>query len=234
MSKMEKKIKIPFWLQIAAILMLGVISGVVVRIVLSEPAQPVVTHTVTFAQQDGTVLDTKEASHGNGVIPPEYPCEGVFRGWSGGINSITSDVEVHPMVYHISEDNLFYFNSVYVQEGDVFELDICLGGSVSLSRGKLKVLYDPEVLHYSGAASDGLCQISEGDAGELIISIDSEPPIREACILAQLKFRALEKDAYATEIQLNATDVELVTQEQTIPAACATINNKIYFLQEVG
>ena len=138
------------------------------------------------------------------------------------------------MVYHISEDNLFYFNSVYVQEGDMFELDICLGGSVSLSRGQLEVLYDPEVLHYSEAASDGLCRISEGDAGELIISIDSEPPIREACILAQLKFQALEKDAYATEIQLNATDVELVTQEQTIPAACATINNKIYFLQEVG
>lgn len=236
MSKMEKRSGILFWGQIAAILLMGVIASAVVRGLLPKPqeTQPEVWRSVTFAEQDGTILDVKEVPDGKGIFPPEYPCEGVFRGWSGRINQVTCDVEVHPVVYQIAEDNLFYFHSVYVQEGYEFNLDICLGGRVSLSRGQLTVFYDPEVLKYTGAAPADVCQVSEGEAGKLILMFDSESPIREETVLAQLTFQALEKDVYTTEIQLRASNVELVTNGQTIPADVATINNKIFFLQEVG
>lgn len=236
MSVTEKKGRIPFWLQIVAILLLGVISSAAVRITLhlTEETQPILKHRLTFAEQDGTVLNVVEVTDGKGVVPPEYPCEGVFRGWSGSLNQVTCDKEVHPVVHHISEDNLFYFNSVYVQEGSEFSLDVCLGGRVSLSCGRLTVLYDPEVMKFTGAFPADVCQVSEGEMGELIILFDSELPIKEETILAQLTFQALEKDVYATEIQLRATEVELVTDGQAIPANYATINNNIYYLQEVG
>lgn len=230
---MKKQASIPFWLQIAGILLLGVLASVIVRMVhpgAKSPELPV--YTVTFARQDGTVIEAKEVHEGKGVYPPEYIGSGVFRGWTGAFNRVTSDVEVHPILHTIGEDNLFYFHSVYVQEGNDFSLDVQLGGRVSVSSGTLTVLYDPAVLEYRGADTD-LCTVAEGEEGELTLSFRSDAPIREEELLAVLNFRALEKNAYSTEVQLQARDMTIVTSDGERPADCATINNKVYFLQEV-
>lgn len=228
---MNKEKGIPFWLQIAGILLLGVLASLIVRAVY--PGADLPRYTVTFAYQDGSVIETKEVTEGKGVYPPEYVGDGIFRGWSGRFNQVTADVEVHPSVYPVSEDNFFYFHSVYVEEGTKFALDVHLGGRVSISSGELTVLYDPEVLEYLGAEPMDGCEAAQNGEGELKLVFSSTEPIRTECLLSKLNFRALEKDAYSTEVQLQAKNMIIVTGEGERPADCATINNKVYFLQEV-
>ncbi len=120
-----------------------------------------------------------------------------------------------------------------MEEGQKFALDVHLGGRVSISSGELTVSYDPEVLEYLGADPMDGCAAEQTGAGELKLTFSSPEPIRTECLLAKLNFRALEKDAYSTEVQLQAKNMKIVTDEGERPADCATINNKVYFLQEV-
>ena len=114
MQKNERRISIPFWIQISAILLVGVIlSGIVLVFAPNGPRtehdEDILKHTVTFAYLDGTVIETKTAEDGKGVFPPSLETEGVFRGWSAGFNAVKADIEVHPVVYSIKEENLFFF-----------------------------------------------------------------------------------------------------------------------------
>ena len=230
---MNERKGIPFWLQITMILLLGVLTSLIVRMVYLDADANLPRYTVTFAYQDGTVIETKEVSEEKGVYPPEYVGDGIFRGWSGRFNQVTTDVEVHPNIYPISEDNFFYFHSVYVEEGKKFTLDVHLGGRVSISSGELTVFYDPEVLEYLAADPMDCCEAELVGDGELKLTFSSQEPIREERLMAKLHFRALEKDAYSKEVQLQENNMKIVTAECEKPADCATINNKVYFLQEV-
>ena len=232
MTKANKKLRIPFWMQITAILLAGVLASAAVWASGNRKAD-LPRYTVTFAYQDGTIIDTREVTEGRGVCPPEIPCEGVFRGWSGAINMVTGNVEVHPMIYDFAVDNFFYFHSVYVEEGTDFSLDVLLGGNVAVSSGELTMLYDPEVMEYLGCQNAAHCTITEAAEGELKISFNCAETLREAMTLVKLNFHALEKDAYATEVILQAKEMKIVTNGEEVPADCATINNKVYFLQEV-
>lgn len=234
-----KKIKIPFWIQIVTILLIGVIASgaafwIAQRIVAKKQEQNIVKHTVTFAYLDGTVIERKEVSHGKGVFPPELTDDGVFRGWSTGFNAVQNDIEAHPVYYAIKENNLFYFDSVYVQEGNSFSLDVCVGGHVGVSSGELTLQYDPEVLEFKASKNTAFCTVTESTKGTILIQFDSEEVLNAQTLLSQLQFYAKEKDAYATEVILRASEMQVVVEGQEIPADCATINNKVFFLQEVG
>lgn len=234
-----KKVKIPFWVQIVAILLAGVlVSGAAFWIargyVEKRKNENLEKHTVTFAYQDGTVIETKEVPHGKGTFPPELTDAGVFRGWSAGFNIVTKDVEVHPVYYAIRENNLFYFDSVYVQEGEPFSLDVRVAGQVSVSSGELTISYDPAVLEFLDSKDMEHCTVTESGEGELKLRFEREDAIRSETLLSQVRFLAKEKDAYATEVSLKASNMKILTDGQELPADCATINNKVFFLQEVG
>lgn len=241
-SKKQKK-KCPFWLQILIIVGLGaIVSGAVFFIIFSikntnnknETSDTnTEKHTVTFAEQDGTVIETKTVSEGKGVFPPECKTGMVFRGWSGAFNNVTADTEVHPQFMEISDDNLFYFNSVYVQEGKEFTVDVKLGGKVKLSSATLSISYDPEVMEFVKSEDERVCNIAKKEDGELTLSLQSDSAITEATQLSALTFKAKEKDVYATQIDLSCTDGKYIEKGAEKPATTATLNNKIYYLQEV-
>lgn len=249
LKRRKKKTQIPFWIQILAILLVGVLASVIVLFVVpslnynnEEPGTTETStqpdtgdgeYTVTFAYQNGTVIEKKTVTKGKGVFPPMPKGDDVFRGWSGAFNSVQSDVEVHPIFHSITEDNLFYFNSVYVQEGEEFTLDVYVGGRVNVSSGKLTLNYDPEVLEYKHSDDNGISSVSETKAGELVINFSSDTNFDEKTMLSQITFFAKEKDAYATQVDLSAKDVKVLSGGQEMSADFATINNKIYFLQEV-
>ncbi len=227
-----KKKKFPLWAQVVAILLAGVIaSGAVYLIVKDKTAE---RFTVTFAESNGEIIEQKEVKKGSGVFPPVLTNDGVFRGWSAGFNMVESDIEVHPIFYDIVEDNLFYFDSVYAKEGKSFTLDLYIAGNVNVSSGTIKLTFDPDVMKYKKAQSDDLCEIKEDKAGELTIGFSSKKAITKKTLLGEIMFYAKRADAYASEIQLSASDVILVANGKEQKADFATINNKIYFLQEVG
>lgn len=246
--------KLPFWLQILLILLAGAVLSVIVLLVMrgsktkdaTQPTQtqtepsaetnngPLREYTVTFAYQDGTVIDTRKVKEGHGVFPPELKTDHVFRGWTGRFNHVTSDTEVHPMTYEISkEENLFYFNSLYVKEGEVFSIALDLAGSVNISKATLEISYDPDVMELQQFTESPFCAMEETEPGLLTMKLDSETPLREKTSLATITFLALKKDVYSTQISLRCKDPILVTPGGETPVTGTTINNEIYYLQEV-
>ena len=239
--------KLPFWLQIVLILLCGVIlSGVAYAVIHNkieadrekneaarEAEKP--RYTVTFAYQDGTVIDTRQVKEGAGTFPPDFETDGVFQGWSAGFNEVMSDLETHPMVYNITEDeNLFCFDAVYVQEGKQFTIDLRLAGHVYISSAELRMEYDPEVMDYIEASDTDHCIITKEEDGKLNIKVSSDVPLTESCLLSSITFRAKQKDVYSTQINLSCISGALSVDEKESPATVSTINNKIYYLQEVS
>lgn len=234
-----KKKAVLFWLQIVSILCAGVALSILVYSMrpatsTTEEAVTRAEYTVTFAQQDGTIIAQKPVKEGSGTFPPKVKTEHVFRGWSKGFNSVKADIEVHPMIYTIVDENLFYFNSIYVQEGTDFILDIMLGGTVSISAAELTVTYDPEVMEYIDAENGNVCGVTMTEPGVLKIQLNSETKITEKTMITQIAFYAKEKDVYSTEIKLSCKNAHLVEAGAETPVTATTINNKIYYLQEVS
>ncbi len=249
MAKKEKKTQaeekskrsgLPFWLQIVLILLGGIIlSGAAYVVVQNkieadrEAKKP--RHTVTFAYQDGTVIDTRQVKEGAGTFPPDFVTDGVFQGWSTGFNEVMSDIETHPMVYDIVYDeNLFYFDAVYVQEGNQFTIDLKLAGSVYISTAELSLEYDAEVMDYVESSNTGYCTVTKEDDGKLNVKLNSENPLTEGCLLSSITFFAKPKDVYSTQINLSCISGTLSVDGKETPATVTTINNKIYYLQEVS
>ena len=233
--------RIPLWLQIVIILLCGatlsaatffIIKGIKAPEKQSESNED---YTVKFAYQDGTVIGEKTVQSGKGVFPPIPEGVDVFRGWSGAVNNVESDIEVHPLFYEITDDgNLFYFNSVYVQEGEQFTLDLYLSGKVNISSAELTILYDTEVMEYVGTESTDICNETEHNSGEIKLMLNSNSPLKAKTELAQITFKAKKKDVYATEIELGCKHAVLKEAGKETPVTASTINNKIYYLQEVG
>ncbi|HHU84245.1 MAG TPA: hypothetical protein GXZ23_03630 [Clostridiales bacterium] len=232
-EKKKTKKKIPFWIQIIAILLCGVLASVCVYFAAPKDKRP--EYTVTFQYQDGTIIGTKQAKEGQGVYPIEYIGDDVFRGWDRAINNITSDMETYPELYTITnEENFFFFNSQYVQEGKKFKLDLILGGDVNISKAVLTLEYDNEVLNFTKATKNKIFKITEQEDGKVVFELNSDVPLKERTKLTTLTFDALEMDAYYSQMTLSAKDGYHVSEDDEIPATLTTINNKIYFLQEVS
>lgn len=231
----KKKKSFPFLIQIISILLIGALVSVGVFFYIQD--KNATRHTVTFAYQDGTVIEKRTVKDGCGLIPSVPEHEGsVFQGWSTTLNNVTNDMEAHPCFYRIIEQNLFYFNSVYVREGRKFKIDLMLDGDVNISKGKLVLKYDDEVFDFKSYTGENLTTIKENKPGELIISFSSEKPLTSKTKLAEIEFYAEKKDVKYSEITLSAKGKEmfLVVDGKDKIADCATINNKIYFIQEVG
>lgn len=229
---------IPFWLQIMMILLAGALVSLGIWLYANserdESGNDIKDEvfTVTFSDGDGTVISQEKINGGAGIIPPIPETEDVFRGWTTALNSVQSDIETHPSIYKIVENNLFYFNSAYVVEGENFLLPLRIGGNVNVTEGQITMEYDPEVLTYVKADCEDFCKVEKGEAGTLIIKLDSDTAITAPTQLAELTFRAEKKDAYSTRIDLKSDGVFTMENGEKVSAENATINNEIYFIKE--
>lgn len=231
----KKRKSFPFLLQIISILLVGVLFSVGVFLYIQDKNAK--RYTVTFATQDGEVIEKRTVKEGCGLIPSTPEHEGyVFQGWSKILNNVTSDIEAHPYFYRIVEQNLFFFDSVYVREGRKFTIDLMLDGEVNISKGKLILNYDDEVFDFKSYTGETLTTIEESKPGELIVSFSSENILTEKTKLAEIEFDTKKKDVQYSEITLSAKGKEMfvVIDGNEELADCATINNKIFFIQEVG
>ena len=218
--------KIPFWIQVTAIILVGVIASL--SVVLYFQDKNAERFTVTFAYADGTSIEKKQVKAGKGVFPPIIETNGVFRGWDMAINEVTQNVETHPMIYTIVEDNLFYFDSVYVKEGKRFTVDLFVAGNVNISNGELLLEYDPEVIEYKKYDGLDLSNIEKTEDGQLSIEFNSKSVLSEKTELAKITFYAKKKDVYATQIDLISKETKVVSNKSEVVVDNATINNNIY------
>lgn len=229
---MTKKVKVPFWIQIVAIILVGVISSVSIAFYYQD--KKIERHTVTFAYGNGDVIERKTVKDGKGIYPIVFSTEGVFRGWNGAINNITSDIEVHPMIYNITDENLFYFDSVYIKEGKNFTINIYVAGKVNVSSGQLIINFDPKVAKYKRSKCAVFSNVEENKDGELSVKFNSNYVIKDKTLIAQLTFKAKKMDVYSTEITVSGKEVKVLESGGEKSVDFATINNNIFYLQEVS
>lgn len=240
MEKKHKKGHLPIWAQLLLIILCGVIASIGVYYLMQKKIAATLEaqkprYTVTFAYQDGSSIATRQVKEGGGTFPPDIETNGVFQGWNGAFNKVESDIEVHPMCYELDGDeNLFCFNAVYAQEGTDFTIDLQLIGNVSISEAQIEIKYDFEVMDYVQATPCEYCKVEESGGGLLLLKVDSKEPIAEETVLASLTFHALEKDVYTTQINLRCISGVLSVDGEEISVPVTTINNKIYYLQEVS
>lgn len=239
MKTTKKARHIPFWLQIVMILISGVLASLLVfalsnyqKALISERNAP--EYTVNFAYQDGTVIEKKAVKKGKGVFPPNFETEGVFRGWSSSINNVTSNLEVHPAVYEINDENLFYFDSVYVKEGEKFTIDLTLAGKVNLSSAELEIEYDPDVMKFIKTSKSEICSVEKIKNGLLKVTINSDEPLTDKLLLSYLTFKAKKKNVNYSRVDLKAKNGTIVENGKEQSATISTINNNIFYLQEVA
>ena len=109
-----------------------------------------------------------------------------------------------------------------------------LGGTVNLSSGEVILVYDEDVMEYKSYQALKSVGITKTGKGELTIKLDSNEPIIQKTELAQIKFRARKANAEFTQAVLSAKSAKLVLGGDEKTVDCATINNKIFFMQEVG
>lgn len=237
-NKDKKSRSIPFWGQIVIILLCGVaisgaVYGTIRYIKWRQYEESLPKYTVTFAYQNGDVIATKQTKAGRGVLPPILDSSRVFQGWSKPINNVMADMEVHPLYYSIEDENLFCFDSVYVKEGDEFTIEILLTGSVNISSAELSIEYDPDVMSFVTAHNSDWCTVSYSEDGKLLLLLNSENPITDTITLSDIKFKAQQKDVYSSQIDLICKEAKVNQSGVGVPATASTLNNKIYYLQEV-
>ncbi len=180
-------------------------------------------------------MKKKQVHHGNGVLPPDLATEDVFRGWSAPFNAVTRDMETHPSLYYSKEDdNLFCFDSVYVREGEEFTIELMLRGKVCISSAELTLAFDGEVMDYLGSEVSEYFAVEPTASGALNLRLNSPQLIQEPTLLARIQFRAKPMDVYFTQISLQSKQATTVVSDQELPVTISTINNNIYYLQEVG
>lgn len=240
MEKKHKKGHLPIWAQLLLIILCGVIASVGAyyltqkKIAATREAQKP-RYTVTFAYQNGSPIATRQVKEGCGTFPPDIETNGVFQGWNGAFNEVMADIEVHPMCYELNGDeNLFCFNAVYAQEGTDFAFDLRLSGNVNISKAQIEIEFDSEVMDYVQATPCEYCKVEESGEGLLLLEVDSKEPITVETVLASLTFHALKKDVYSTQINLRCISGALSVDGKEISVPVTTINNKIYYLQEVS
>ena len=234
----NKKTSIPFWLQILIILICGAviscaIYGTIKFIKWKQYEESLPRYTVTFAYQSGEIIETRQAKEGRGVYPPQFDSSGVFQGWSKPINKVTADIEVHPLYYSIADENLFCFDAVYVKEGKEFVIKLMLTGEVNISSAELTISFDPDVMKYVETNKENNCSVSVEDKGVLLLKLNSDEPVRETTALAEIRFKALKKDVFSSQIDLSCKNAKLRNSGVDVPATVSTLNNKVYYLQEV-
>lgn len=234
----KKSRSIPFWGQIVIILLCGVaisgaVYGAIRYIKWRQYEESLPKYTVTFAYQNGDVIATKQTKAGRGVLPPILDSSRVFQGWSKPINNVMADMEVHPLYYSIEDENLFCFDSVYVREGDEFTITVLLTGKVNISSAELSIEYDPDVMTFIEADSSDLCTVSCLKDGKLTLLLRSEKPIVDTMTLSDIKFKAQQHDVYSSQIDFICKEAKVNQSGVEVPATASTLNNKIFYLQEV-
>lgn len=227
----KAKVNIPFWGQMAIILGIGIVISAAILIISKNGSNNIPTnkYTVRFCTEAGRLIEAKQVTENEGVIPPEVIEQGyIFRGWSRPINNINSDTEVTPLYQKINgETNYIFYNTKYVKEGEDFEIPILLGGNIDIKSGQIIIEYDEKAFELNDVTGNAVSTYKEED-GKIIIELDTSHINETISDFINLKMYANEIDAYYTGFDISAN----LTNQKNNVADYATLNNKIFFIQE--
>ena len=173
------------------------------------------TYTVTFVDYDGTtVLGTDTVARGKRAKLPANPTRNgyIFAGWQGGYENVTSDQTVQAL--YVSEDasNIFLIDSVTVNAGDTFTLELNLTGTVKLLTFDMCLYYDASVLEVISYDDQEVTINHLADEGMFVFNHSQDKNRTKDKYLTEITFRVKEGVSVSgTEIYIgDAKDIVYV------------------------
>ncbi|MBR7132054.1 MAG: leucine-rich repeat protein [Clostridia bacterium] len=146
-----------------------------VRMILLHGEDNLKTHTVTFRDKDGNVLDIQKVKHSFSAIAPKVPViDGyIFKGWSESFINVMNEMQIFAE-YEADTKPTFIVDSVSANPGDK---KVTLAVSVKNNPGilgmTLSVEYDEEVLT--------LTEASSGEALSGVLSFTKSNILKSGC-----------------------------------------------------
>jgi uncharacterized repeat protein (TIGR02543 family) len=115
-----------------------------------------VTHTVTFKDWNGTVLDIQQIPNGGNAAPPIPPVRNgyVFSGWLGSYQNVIENVIITAEYSAQAGINIFSVTDVTGHQGNLVTVTVSLGGTVNTCGFDMRLVYDSGVLEYVSHDSD--------------------------------------------------------------------------------
>lgn len=115
----------------------------------TEPAPPVEEGlTVTFVNDDGSVLATEKVKNGENAKLPANPEKSgfIFAGWEGSYKNVTADQTVKATYVADTAKNIFVIDSVTASKGDTVTVTMHLRGDVEVVDYDMELDYDKDAL----------------------------------------------------------------------------------------
>lgn len=123
---------------------------------VAEPQPPVADgFTVTFVDDDGSVLATESVKSGERAKLPANPAkEGFyFAGWEGEYKNVTSDRTVKATYVPADAQNIFVIDSVTVSKGGTATVVMHLRGNVKVVDYDMELDYDKDALEVTAVSN---------------------------------------------------------------------------------
>jgi len=172
-------------------------------------------YSVTFHDLDGNELIVRKVRHGDFAIPPDnlqFSANQAFLNWGNPLYPARDDVSCYPSIDDVSDGtNVFFVNTMYIQKGNIKQLQLQIGGQVALDELEIELHYNSRMLKYKSAFST-LGNVKTVKKGVVRFTLKPGEILDSPCALADIEFKAVGKaftyGEFALEVntaQINST-----------------------------
>lgn len=179
----------------------------------TEPQPPVGDgFTVTFVNDDGSVLATESVKSGESAKLPANPEKAgfIFAGWEGEYKNVTADQTVTATYVSESAKNIFVIDSVDASKGETITVYVRLMGDVEVVDFDMEVSYDADVLEATAVSNRRMIASTSNIANGVVMFnfSDSDNNYDEGDVVA-ITFKVKE-DTTATDASIWFSNIKFV------------------------
>ena len=167
--------------------------------------------TVSFCDETGRELITKQAVQGDPVVPPMVEKTGyVLRGWSVDVFHTSGDTKAFPEYEAVGDKkNAIYGGCIYSEIPGGFSVPVYIGGEVDCCDFQIEIAYDHGLLVFDGSETllEGLSAEDDTENGLITLKWSSEKSIMQPQKIAELKFTVEQTGLFRTNLAVLTKEI---------------------------
>jgi hypothetical protein len=124
-------------------------------------------YTVTFKDQDGTVLKTQVVSSGQSATAPVDPARSGFAGWDKSFNKVTSDLTVTAQ-YEGVQAAAFRVGSVTGAPGQTVQVPVTVVNNPGVAGARITISYNKALTLTDGTSGSAFSKLQHTGPGKYV------------------------------------------------------------------
>lgn len=194
-------------------------------------------YKVYFKNFDGSVITSVEVEEGEPVscVPQIHsPANAFFAGWDSSLNDICERKSINATFDFVSNvRNAIGFDSVYVREGEPFEIVISIAGKVNFSSAEFEIILNEDIdfIEISYCDSSAYCNYSTNN-NKVYVAMAFANNVQETVDICSIKCNLKDENFSDNAIQIKVVDISYINETNDIVDAEFTVfNEKIIVLK---